>query len=504
MNLIIRADSTSQMGAGHVMRCLALAQAWQERGGRAVFLSHCESKPLRQRIKSEGCDLIPMENPHPHPDDLENTLDILPSICNPHSTFSNWLVVDGYHFDSEYQLRIREAGYRLLVIDDMAHLSHYYADILVNQNNHAPDLYYQCNPDATLLLGTRYVLLRGEFLKYRDFKRQIQGQAKKILVTLGGADPDNVSLKVVEAVKLLNDANLEVIVVVGPSNPHISFLRTAMLHVPFSMRLFQNVSNMAELMVWADLCISAGGSTSWELAFMGLPSLILVLADNQQRVAVELDAGGVAIDLGYSATQTAEEIFRALNDLASASDSRNSMNQRGPKLVDGKGAIRVVQEMEVYGVLLRLAQEGDSRLIWEWANDPNARAASFSPEPIPWEQHVEWFTAQILDPRTVFYIATDSKGFPLGQIRYHVAGREAILSVSVAPELRGKGLGSIMIQVASQKVFASQNIEMIKAYVKPTNMVSVGVFLKAGFTENGTVDMEDQKASCFTLQRDIR
>jgi len=390
----------------------------------------------------------------------------------------------------------------LLVIDDMAHLDHYCADILLNQNIYAPDLNYSCDKDTVKLLGCEYVLLRREFLKYTDWKREIPDKATKILVTMGGGDSKNVTLKVIQAFNLLRAPEIEVKVVVGPSNPNIEMLKEAILHAPCSMRLLQNATNMAELMVWADLSISAGGSTSWEMAFMGLPSLILVLADNQHRVAAELDVAGIAIDLGCSAAQTAAEIFRALIDLSSARDMRNSMNQHGPKLVDGKGCIRVVQEMQAYGISLRLAQAKDCRLVWGWANDPVARTASFSPEPIPWEKHMGWFTARISDPHTVFYIAIDSKGSPLGQIRYRVAGREAVLSLSVAPEHRAKGLGSIMIELASIKVFASQSVELIKAYVKPTNMVSVGVFLKAGFAENGLVDMGDQKARYFTLQRD--
>ena len=270
MSLAIRADSTSQMGVGHVMRCLALAQTWQECGGQVVFLSHCESMLLRHRIKSEGCHLVPVEKPHPHPDDLENTIDILASICNPHSPVSNWLILDGYHFDSGYQRRIRETGYRLLVIDDMADLSHYYADIIVNQNIYASDLYYQCNPNTTLLLGSHYVLLRREFLKYSNFKRQIPVRAKNVLVTLGGADPDNISLKVIEAVKLLDDADLEIIVVVGPSNPHVKSLQNVMLHASFCMRLLQNVPNMPSLMAWADVAVSAGGQHMLGIIIYGI------------------------------------------------------------------------------------------------------------------------------------------------------------------------------------------------------------------------------------------
>ena len=190
MQLCIRADADSKIGTGHIMRCIALAQAWQDNGGEVTFISHCESDALRERIVKEGFQFIPVENTTPHADDLFRTLCYLKhnsSLTIHHSPA--WFVLDGYHFTPEYQKAIRNAGIHLLVIDDMNHLPHYHTDILLNQNIHALELNYNCDGDTTLFLGTSYVLLRREFLKYRDVKRKIPERAKNILVTLGGADP---------------------------------------------------------------------------------------------------------------------------------------------------------------------------------------------------------------------------------------------------------------------------------------------------------------------------
>ena len=127
--LFIRADATSQIGSGHVMRCIALAQAWQDQGGRVTFISHCDSDTLRIRIIGEGFNLVSIEKPHPHPSDLTLTL----SCINPETTGPNtgaWLVLDGYHFTPDYQKAIKDAGIRLLIIDDMNHLPYYHADII--------------------------------------------------------------------------------------------------------------------------------------------------------------------------------------------------------------------------------------------------------------------------------------------------------------------------------------------------------------------------------------
>jgi UDP-2,4-diacetamido-2,4,6-trideoxy-beta-L-altropyranose hydrolase len=342
MNLYIRADADSKIGIGHIMRCIALAQAWQDRGGEVTFISHCESEALRQRIIDEGFGFIPIEKPYPDPSDLKQTLEQLSAISYQLSA-NCWLVLDGYHFTPDYQKAIRDVGICLLVIDDMNHLPHYHADILLNQNIHAQDLKYNCDEDTTLLLGTRYVLLRREFLKYRDFNRQIPDKAKNILVTLGGADPDNVTLKVFEAIKLLNDPSLEVKIVVGPSNHHIAEIKNSMLSAPCPMHCIENAGNMPELMIGADLAITAGGSTCWELAFMGSAAIVGRIADVEELLIKGLRRHDLFIDAGWFRQLVTKEFAHLLTNCMMDKAWRVAMNKKGPKVVDGLGSMRVIE-----------------------------------------------------------------------------------------------------------------------------------------------------------------
>ncbi len=370
-NLIIRADATTRIGTGHIMRCIALAQAWQEQGGGITFLSHCDSEALHQRIIDEGFDFIPIEKPCPHPDDLTQTLSVLKrhAPCLPRGILAqwntnsipsgrrlfhwgpmphapSWLVLDGYHFTSDYQKAIREIGYKLLVIDDMAHLDHYRADILLNQNIHASCLHYSCDRDTVKLLGCEYVLLRREFLKYKDWKREIPEKAKKILVTMGGSDPDNVTLKVVKALNSLNDQDLEVKIVAGPANPNINSLEKELRLSPFTFHLLYNVGNMPELMTWADMAISAGGSTCWEVAFMGLPFLTIVLTDNQTNISRGLCEEGASFDMCWHTELSSEKIALSLLDIIDNRNVRKKYSIAGQQLVDGRGARMVVGAVE--------------------------------------------------------------------------------------------------------------------------------------------------------------
>jgi len=345
--LFIRADANTKIGTGHIMRCIALAQAWQDRGGDAIFLSNCESEVLHQRIVDEGFDFIYVEKSHPDPYDLGQTLEIVKQFKIQNSKFKTWLVLDGYHFTPDYQTAIRENGYKLMVIDDMNHLQYYHANILLNQNiNNASSLPYFCDRDTVKRLGCEYVLLRREFLKYKDWKRKIPDKAKKILVTMGGADPDNVTLKVIEAVKLLSDPSLEVKVLIGPSNPHVSELRNVMRHASCAMLCVENAYNMPELMAWADIAISAGGSTCWEMAFMGLPTILIVTADNQEGIAAGLDEMGAANSLGWFSEVSVLNISRSLNCICQDHRMREMMSLRGNKLIDGNGTSRVINVMK--------------------------------------------------------------------------------------------------------------------------------------------------------------
>jgi len=340
-SLVIRADASTQIGAGHLMRCLALAQGWKARGGQATFITVCEGEGMLRRLSDEGFRVVTLDRSYPEPADWETTSHVLAAHAGA------WVVLDGYHFDLGYRRQVKEAGHPLLVIDDMAHLGHYYADIVLNQNINAEQLHYSFEPYTCELLGTRYVLLRSEFLAWRGWQREIPNVARKVLVTLGGGDPDNQTLKVIRALQQVDVDGLEAVVVVGASNPHFRELQSEIHNSGFVIRLVRNAINMPELMAWADVAVSAGGSTCWELAFMGLPTVVLVLAENQQGIGTGLGKAGVVLNLGWYAEASIAQIANTLVDLLEDRGLCRRMGQRGKGLVDGLGTERVVERMRM-------------------------------------------------------------------------------------------------------------------------------------------------------------
>lgn len=342
MTLLIRADASTRIGTGHVMRCLALAQAWQSGGGHAFFAMSMESPALQARLQSEGIEVIYLPAQSGSADDAVQTVDLAQRMG------ATWVVADGYHFGAEYQRIIKGAGQRLLFIDDNGHADHYCADVVLNQNIHAHEgLYENREPYTRLLLGPRYVLLRREFLGWRRWKREIPEVARKVLVTLGGGDPDNVTLKVIQALQQVKVNGLEAVVVVGGSNPHYEELQSAAQDSRFPTHLKSNVVNMPELMAWADVAVSAGGSTCWELAFMELPSLLLPLAENQRMAVSMLSEIGVSFSSEETVCVDFQRIALMVTTLMKDAGTRLAMSQKGSQLIDGFGVTRILKLLNI-------------------------------------------------------------------------------------------------------------------------------------------------------------
>ncbi|MGO9169174.1 MAG: UDP-2,4-diacetamido-2,4,6-trideoxy-beta-L-altropyranose hydrolase, partial [Candidatus Sulfotelmatobacter sp.] len=291
--LLIRADATVAMGTGHVMRCLALAQAWQDSGGTVVFAMVEPLPSMRERLFSEEMNVVPVEALAGSREDARCVAELASQRA------AAWVVVDGYHFDADYQRELKAAGLQVLFVDDNGRAGPYAADVVLNQNANAhKNLYPDCEPYTRLLLGSRYVLLRREFNPWREWVREIPDLGRKILITMGGSDPDNITLKAIEALTQAGVAGLEATVVVGGSNPHLESLEQRISESGRFIGLRRNATDMPELMAWADVALGAAGGSLWELLFMGCP--VLSYARNIVQSAIVSDLGwqGVVQDLG--------------------------------------------------------------------------------------------------------------------------------------------------------------------------------------------------------------
>ena len=342
--IFFRADADTRMGTGHVMRCLALAQACLDDGERATLVAASAPSALEDRLKAEGMEVVHLQVEPGSAEDAQQTADLA------REAGASALVLDGYQFEADYQKALRDSSGPLLVIDDDGRVGHYTADVVLNQNLHANEELYSSREAYTrLLLGTRYVALRREFMNWKDWKRLIPETAKKVLVTMGGGDPDNVTLEAIHALRKSKVEGLEAVVVAGASNPNFEALSAAAKGSKVPVRLERNAEDMPKLMAWADLAVAAGGTTAWELAFMGLPSIVLTLADNQRCSAHALAEKGAFVHLGESGAVTREAIAQAVAELSESETARRELSQRGSRLVDGLGVKRVLEVLRHLG-----------------------------------------------------------------------------------------------------------------------------------------------------------
>jgi len=337
-HLVIRADAGPRSGMGHVMRCLALAQAGIQQNRKVIFLSALENAGLERHISNEGCDVIQSTTEPGSSEDAETLCQIAGR------NGAKWIVADGYHFGSSYQKQIKDAGYNLLYIDDTSQANHYYADLVLNQNLYADTSQYQNRePYTDLLLGTEYILLRREFLEISRPQREYSEAATNILVTFGGSDQRELIMMVVKAIMTLDIPTLCMKIMVGAE--YLQQYEKQLDSQGNRIEIICNSANMAEHMSWADIAVSGAGSTCWELAYMGVPALVAVIADNQIRIAGELESYGCALNLGARNRISYDIVSSMVVKLLSSYELRSDMSRRCRKLVDGGGAGRVMSRL---------------------------------------------------------------------------------------------------------------------------------------------------------------
>lgn len=342
--ILIRVDGDHHIGTGHVMRMLALAQAWQRRGGAVVFCCVLLPNALQEKLVAGGFEVIYQEVDPGGIDDAEAVV----RIAKAREVAA--IVCDNYHFTLPFQKIVSAAGARFLVVVDCPVTEPFDCDFILNQNaGSACDDYPAVTIATKMLIGPTFALLRQEFLERRAdlFSKEESPRGRsRILVTFGGADPHNTTAKVIGILGMVADAEgWEVKVVVGGANPHLAEIER--LAVAYSsIELLCDVTDMPELMAWCDLVISAAGSTVWELCLFGIPMVLISIADNQDGIIKAMDATGAAINLGAESELEPLALERATRELLSDTERRDEVSSWARSLVDGAGADRVAAALD--------------------------------------------------------------------------------------------------------------------------------------------------------------
>lgn len=313
MNVVFRVDASIQIGTGHVMRCLTMAEALAHKGYDCHFI--CRDLPghFGEYISGKGYKLSLLPAPTASSsrlsasvsedccrwlgvswhEDSRQTLGVLTMLK------ATWLVVDHYALDAKWERTLSNAVTRIMVIDDLANRPHQCALLLDQNLGRLAGHYDGLVPDeCRRLVGSRFALLRPEFVAFRpkSLERRKNPKIRRILISLGGVDSTNATSEVLTAIGNSSlPENTVLDIVMGGSAPHLQHVRQQAAELPFKTTVDVNVPNMAERMYLADLSIGAVGSTSWERCCLGVPSILLVVADNQKSAADELRKSGAAV-----------------------------------------------------------------------------------------------------------------------------------------------------------------------------------------------------------------
>jgi UDP-2,4-diacetamido-2,4,6-trideoxy-beta-L-altropyranose hydrolase len=448
-SVALRVDSSVRTGSGHLMRCLTLATELRERGAQVRFVSREQPGHLIERI--EGAGYVVHRLPARQAawsEDARETLQALGEGCD-------WLVVDHYGLDAGWEKLVRPVAQRLLVIDDLADRPHQ-ADLLLDQNYlgaSGADRYANRVPqDCRRLLGPRYSLLQPIYRQMRRVLPPRRGAVRRIMVFFGAHDATRSMVSVLQALGRPEFAQIAIDAIPG-SDPETLAAASAMARGLPQITVHERLPSLAGLIARADLAIGAGGTTTWECACLGLPTIIATIADNQVEIAKTLAADGCALLLGPAAAMSDEAWLVALRQAVGDEKRLASFGRHAWSLTDGHGTGRVAHAMlgsPTGGIRLRAAEVADEQLLLDWANDPVARRFSFSNVQITGDEHHGWFTRRLTDADCTILMAEDVGGLPLGQVRFQSdrSRREATLHISVEPVARGVGVGRSLLRDA--------------------------------------------------------
>ena len=338
--LLIRADANADIGVGHVMRCLGLAQHWQAQGGRIIFILAQSNPALEKRLQLENFETQILNTISGSLEDAHLTAQII------RKTGSKILLADGYHFKQNWFAVLRKESVKLALWTDYLQDLFLPIDLLLNQNPHATVAEYQSMaPEANVLAGLNYLVLRKEFLSRPELRKCRNHGVKKLLITLGGADSANDSSKILAVLKTTTHSLSKISLVVGHNNSKFDELSKEAKSLPF-VTIEKAKEDFAQYSQEFDLAITAAGATLWELGYLGLPSLAYIVADNQVPLAQSIQSLGMGVNMGWNSEFRADLLINTLEGLFTDPLRLETMSKNALSVIDGQGGARVTAALK--------------------------------------------------------------------------------------------------------------------------------------------------------------
>ena len=534
-HVVFRVDASLQIGSGHVMRCITLANGLKKQGATVSFISREHIGNLNDFIKNQGFrvyelpllassdDLIVSKEQASklfhsawlgvsQLEDIEECQKILQDLQ------VDWLVVDHYALDIQWEGALTEFCQNCMVIDDLGDRKHQ-CDLLLDQNYDSTQFKYQnLVPDSCLVLsGSKYALLRDEFAQWREvsLKRRTHFKFEHLLITLGGVDVDNVTGQILTSLKKCNlPKTLKITVVMGAMAPHLQSVKALAKSMPFVTEVKANVTNMAEVMTSADCAIGAAGATTWERCCLGLPTIQMVVAENQKQSANALAASG------------AVKLLNSLKELPglveTAMDWMQVVSLKASNVCDGLGVKRVIDSLNETS-LIKVTQSQnlieikdyvaldseEHRLVLKMRNASSIKRWMYHTDDITPQEHSK-FIESLKDNQSKRYFLVNQADTILGGINLteiNSQNKTAELGIFVNPFLSIKGIGQLLIQQAFDYAYNTLDLKTLKLEVFEDNERAIKAYLKSGFKIVESKLKNNQSIVCMQkelIEQDIK
>lgn len=467
--IFFRADGSNAMGVGHIYRCCALAQILAAEFHCCFLLSKSVEKEITAIIEGHFADFLTLSS--------DNEAQEFANLLTPEDI----AVLDGYHFDTTYQKLIKASGASLVCVDDIAAYE-FVADVVINHAGGIDPEIYSVAPHTKLYLGPQYAIIRQPFVDMA--KEHIAPVPNRILIAMGGADPDNATTAILkDLLQSSLDENRDIHVVAGAKFHFLPSL-LAIAEIEKGIHIHQNIDGaaMAQLMASAETCIAAPSTVAFEYLTCSTGAFVMYrIADNQKRMELYF------MERNFATKYT---------DYIENKNDQISIDKELLKAIfDGESheRIRIIfRSLYPPKIHLEPITKENLKIIFDWVNEPITRKNSFDSSPIDLEEHTEWFFNKLIDPKCHLYIGfIDDR--PIGQIRFDENSKgNFIVSFGLALTERGKGLGLAIIKSGIEKI-KSQHIPIhqIVGFVKKNNKASIHIFRKLGFSEEDAEEYPD-------------
>jgi UDP-2,4-diacetamido-2,4,6-trideoxy-beta-L-altropyranose hydrolase len=479
VRVALRVDSSAAIGGGHLMRCLALAGELRDRGSDVRFVTTRRTGDMTGRLEDAGFRFGVIEADLRETDDAAATAEMLHGWWDRPA---DWLGVDSYALGAEWEAAARAAATRLLAIDDLGRV--HTCDLLLDHNLGADvERYAETVPSVCRrLLGPAYALLRPEFRRERARLRERGGVVRRGVVSFGAGHDHGMTARAIEAVERLGRPDIAWEVIRGVPET---------LPAPPNVTLHARVEDMAALLAGVDLALGAGGTSMLERAFLGVPQLVVTLADNQAPGSAAAADAGLAVSLGDWRDVSAERLAAALEAAIAVPAALAAASRRALETLDpAGGTASVARELLAASPVslgrwrLRPVEERDRELVRRWRNMPSVRRWMYDDSEVAVDEHERWFEAGMADPN-VRRLVLEGDERPLGFMALEGVDEDAGTSWGfyLGEASRPHGAGTALGVLALEYAFGRLGVAAVRGEAIAENDASVRFHERLGFIE---------------------